>query len=172
MYRGAHNFGAEIGHFTVERDGPLCACGERGHWEAIASGTALGRMARELVAEGGDAGGDIVEAAGGDVDAVTGIHVGEAARAGDPDAIALLRAVRRQRVARARRALEHPRPGVHRDRGRSGRARPAAVRAAAGVVRRHIEGATHRPTIAIVPAELGERAGAVGAAVLARSLLP
>ena len=52
LYRGAHGFGAEIGHMTVERDGPLCACGERGHWEAIASGTALGRMARELVAAG------------------------------------------------------------------------------------------------------------------------
>src|SRR5690242_11536093 len=27
LYRGAHGFGAEIGHITVERDGPLCACG-------------------------------------------------------------------------------------------------------------------------------------------------
>ena len=54
LYRGAHGFGAEIGHITVERDGPLCACGERGHWEAIASGTALGRMARELVKTGGE----------------------------------------------------------------------------------------------------------------------
>ena len=84
LYRGAHGFGAEIGHITVERDGPLCACGERGHWEAIASGTALGRMARELVDEGG--GARILAAAGGDVDAVTGVHVEEAARAGDADA--------------------------------------------------------------------------------------
>ena len=62
LYRGAHGFGAEIGHMTVERDGPLCACGERGHWEAIASGTALGRMARELVEAGG--GANILAAAG------------------------------------------------------------------------------------------------------------
>ena len=33
---------------------------------------------------------------------------------------------------------------------------------------RHIEGAAYRPNIPIVPAQLGERAGAVGAAVLAR----
>ena len=39
VYRGAHGFAAEIGHVTVERDGPMCACGELGHWEAIASGT-------------------------------------------------------------------------------------------------------------------------------------
>ncbi len=37
---------------------------------------------------------------------------------------------------------------------------------------RHIEGVDYRPPVAIVPAQLGERAGAVGAAVLARSLLP
>src|SRR5207253_9505987 len=91
MYRGAHNFGAEIGHFTVQRDGPLCACGERGHWESIASGTALGRIARELIAEPGDRGRTILEAAGGELDNVTGVDVEEAARAGDPDAIALLK---------------------------------------------------------------------------------
>ena len=36
---------------------------------------------------------------------------------------------------------------------------------------RHVEGAAYRPAIPIVPAHLGERAGAVGAAVLARELL-
>jgi hypothetical protein len=36
---------------------------------------------------------------------------------------------------------------------------------------RHVEGGQDRPKIPIVPAELGERAGAVGAAVLARQLL-
>jgi len=88
MYRGAHNFGAEVGHFTVDINGPLCACGERGHWESIASGTALGRMARELVSKGG--GAALVAAAGGDASAVTGIHVGQAAATGDPDARSLL----------------------------------------------------------------------------------
>src|SRR5438477_6835499 len=88
MYRGAHNFGAEFGRFTVDVDGPMCACGERGHWEAIASGTALGRMARELIGAGG--GAAIVEAAGGDVSAVTGIQVGIAAGRGDGDALAVI----------------------------------------------------------------------------------
>src|SRR4051794_29013163 len=87
-YRGAHNFGAEIGHFTVDLDGPLCACGERGHWESIASGTALGRMARELVAKGG--GAAIVAAARSDASVVTSFHVGLAAATGDADARGLL----------------------------------------------------------------------------------
>jgi len=169
LYRGAHGFGAEIGHITVERGGPLCACGERGHWEAIASGTALGRMARELVAQGG--GAQILAAAGGTVDAVTGVHVEETARAGDVDARALL-ARYADNVSIGLAALANVLD-------------PELIVIAGGLVElgallfdplvasfmRHVEGAAYRPKIPIVPAELGERAGAVGAAVLARELL-
>ena len=52
VLRGANGFAAEIGHFQIDPAGPLCACGELGHWEAMASGNALGRMARELAAAG------------------------------------------------------------------------------------------------------------------------
>ena len=88
VLRGAHGFAAEVGHFTVDPNGPLCACGEVGHWEAVASGTALGRMAREA-ARLGDAPA-VLKAAGGDPEAVNGTHVTEAARAGDPGALALI----------------------------------------------------------------------------------
>ena len=170
MYRGAHNFGAEIGHFTVDPNGPLCACGERGHWESIASGTALGRMAREIVAKGG--GAAIVAAAGGDPALVTGTHVGPAAAQGDPDARALL-------VQYA----ENVALGLA---GLANILDPECIVIAGGLVElgpllfgpvreafgRHFEGVDYRPPVAIVPAQLGERAGAVGAAVLARKLLP
>ena len=169
LYRGAHGFGAEIGHITVERGGPLCACGELGHWEAIASGTALGRMARELVEEGG--GARIRAAAGGASAAITGVHVEEAARAGDTDAKALL-ARYADNVSLGLAALANVLD-------------PELIVIAGGLVElgpllfdpllesfmRHVEGAAYRPKIAIVPAQLGERAGAVGAAVLARELL-
>jgi glucokinase len=169
MYRGANNFGAEIGHFTVDRDGPLCACGERGHWESIASGTALGRMARDLVARGG--GAALVAAAGGDASAVTGTHVGTAAAQGDPDA----RSVLVQYAENVALGLV----------GLANILDPECIVIAGGLVElgpllfgpvreafgRHIEGAAYRPPVAIIPAELGEQAGAVGAGVLARSLL-
>jgi glucokinase len=169
MYRGAHNFGAEIGHFTVDPDGPLCACGERGHWEAIASGTALGRLARELVSKGG--GAALVAAAGGDPSAVTGTHVGTAAAQGDPDARALL-VQYSENVALGLAGLANILD-------------PECIVIAGGLVElgpllfgplreafgRHVEGAAYRPPVEIVPAQLGERAGAIGAAVLARSLL-
>src|SRR5882757_2621785 len=155
MYRGAHNFGAEIGHFTVDPAGPLCACGERGHWEAIASGTALGRLARELVAKGG--GAALVAAAGGDPNAVTGDHVGVAAARGDADARAIL-------VQYA----ENVALGLA---GLANILDPECIVVAGGLVElgpllfgplreafgRHIEGVDYRPPVAIVPAQLGER---------------
>jgi glucokinase len=169
LYRGAHHLGGEIGHFTVVRDGPMCACGERGHWEAIASGSALGRMARDLIGRRGAPG--IVAAAGGDPSGVNGVHVGIAAERGDDDARQLL--------------MEYADNVAL---GLSGLANifdPERIVVAGGLVelrallfgplheafRRHLEAADYRPNIDIVPAQLGERAGAVGAAVLARELL-
>ncbi|GIU89746.1 MAG: glucokinase [Acidimicrobiia bacterium] len=169
VYRGAHGFAGEIGHITVDVDGPRCACGAYGHWEAIASGTALGRMARELVASG--RGQAVLDAAGGDREQVSGEDVATAARAGDADAIALV--------------------GRYADNVALGLANlanildPERIVVAGGLVRmgsllfdpltrafeERLEGTEHRPAVPIVPAELGERAGAVGAAVLARSLL-
>ena len=45
LYHGANNNAGEIGHMTVVPDGPLCGCGNHGCFEAVASGTALKRMA-------------------------------------------------------------------------------------------------------------------------------
>src|SRR6267143_2703868 len=48
LYAGAHGIAGEIGHIVVQRDGPLCTCGNRGCVEALASGTGIARAAREL----------------------------------------------------------------------------------------------------------------------------
>jgi glucokinase len=170
VLRGAHGFAAEIGHFTVERGGPVCACGERGHWEAIASGNALGRMARDAVAAGH--GTAMLAAANGDENAVTARHVGTAAAAGDADALALLDRYA-DNVALGLAALTNILD-------------PERILVAGGVIAlgdllfapvrvafaRHIEGADFRPDVPIIPASLGLRAGGIGAAVLARTLLP
>jgi glucokinase len=47
-YRGATGSGAELGHIVVDFDGPPCACGGRGHLEAVASGKAASLVAQEL----------------------------------------------------------------------------------------------------------------------------
>ena len=53
-YRGATGSGAELGHIVVDFDGPPCACGGRGHLEAVASGKAASLVAAELYGAGAD----------------------------------------------------------------------------------------------------------------------
>jgi predicted NBD/HSP70 family sugar kinase len=45
LFRGTHGFGGEIGHLTVDRDGPPCACGSRGCLETLVGLEALARAA-------------------------------------------------------------------------------------------------------------------------------
>ena len=47
LQRGANGFAGEIGHMVVDPNGPECPCGKRGCWERYASGSGLGRLARE-----------------------------------------------------------------------------------------------------------------------------
>jgi glucokinase len=164
ILRGTNGFAAEIGHFQVDPDGPMCACGERGHWEAIASGNALGRMAREAATAG--TAPSVLAAAGGRVEDISGHHVSESARAGAEDALALVDAYS-YAVAIGLVGLANIFD-------------PALIAIAGGLVndgelflapiRRHflghIEGSEYRPAPDIVPAALGERAGVIGAALL------
>ncbi len=52
-YRGADGTAGEIGHICVEPEGLVCGCGSRGCVEQYASGTAIARIARELLRESG-----------------------------------------------------------------------------------------------------------------------
>jgi glucokinase len=51
VIRGAHNFGGELGHTTVDLDGPRCHCGNRGCLEAYVGSYGLLRLARAAMAE-------------------------------------------------------------------------------------------------------------------------
>ena len=51
LLRGAQGSGGELGHVTIQATGPRCACGNRGCLEALASGTAIQRRAREVAVE-------------------------------------------------------------------------------------------------------------------------
>jgi glucokinase len=90
MLLGARGLGAELGHILAVPDGPLCGCGQRGHLEAVASGTAIGRLAQARLRAGDGPDSKIWELAGGEVEKVTGAVVGEAALAGDDLAVRLI----------------------------------------------------------------------------------
>ena len=49
VYRGAGGAHPEIGHHTIEPSGPTCFCGNRGCWEAVASGRALSARLQSLL---------------------------------------------------------------------------------------------------------------------------
>lgn len=88
LYRGANGVAAEFGHMTVEPNGRLCGCGNRGCWEQYASGNALVRAARLLAADRRNEAQVLLELGDGTPEGVEGKHVTEAAQAGDPIALA------------------------------------------------------------------------------------
>lgn len=50
LYRGNTANALEVGHMTVSKEGPRCGCGNVGCAESFASGTAIGKRAKEAVA--------------------------------------------------------------------------------------------------------------------------
>lgn len=81
LYTGSCGTAGEIGHMTIDDDGPPCNCGNKGCWETLASGTALARMAKERLAEAGKS--NILRHAGGKLENVTAEAVHAAALEGD-----------------------------------------------------------------------------------------
>ena len=52
IYRGSNFIAGEIGHIVVEKNGPLCGCGNRGCIEAVASRTAIVRNIEKDIKSG------------------------------------------------------------------------------------------------------------------------
>ena len=49
IYRGVTGSAGEIGHLTIDENGPLCTCGNYGCLEAVAGGRAIAAQAQEAV---------------------------------------------------------------------------------------------------------------------------
>ena len=79
---GSRGLAAEVGHMVIDRgpDAQMCQCGNRGCLEALASGTSIARIARQLAAEPGGNGGILTELEPG---LITAERVLEAAGEGD-----------------------------------------------------------------------------------------
>ncbi len=86
--QGANGQAGEVGHQTILPDGPLCSCGKRGCLEALASGPAIARMARESLLYGRHK--RVLSLAGGKLTDITAEHIINAAKEGDAFAIAIL----------------------------------------------------------------------------------
>jgi glucokinase len=90
IFHGRTGSAAEGGHVSIDYRGPRCNCGKRGCIEALASGTAIARRAREAIAANSQRGGELLALADGNAAAIRSEMVARAADAGDELARAIL----------------------------------------------------------------------------------
>ncbi len=168
LLRGAGGLGGELGHVRVVPDGIRCGCGNRGCWEQYASGSALEREARELVASGSLHAARLLELCEGDPSALHGRMVTAAANEADPAAVELLADLGRwlgEGMASMAAVLD---PSAFVVGGGVVEAGDLLIEPARAALRRNLPARGHRPDIEVQAATLGNEAGIIGAADLAR----
>lgn len=146
---GARGFAAELGHVIVDPTGALCACGHQGCLEAVASGSAIGRQAMAIGLP--DAPAVVAAAARGDLRAQeiladAGTNLGRvlamAVTMLDPDVVVI-------------------------GGGAGTAAAPWIIPEIRGQLNDLVFAASLRTLPTVVPAALGDDAGAVGVALMA-----
>jgi glucokinase len=169
LLRGHVGVAGELGHVRVVPDGLRCGCGNRGCWEQYASGSALEREARELVRSGSPYAARLSELCGHDPTALRGQMVTSAASEGDAAAVELLADLGRwlgEGMASIAAVLD---PACFVIGGGVVEAGDLLVGPARTALGRQLTARTHRPEIDLYPATLGNAAGIVGVADLARA---
>lgn len=168
LYRGAFGVAAEFGHMRVVPEGHLCGCGSRGCFEQYASGNALLRHAREAISGSPEMARNLLSLGDGTVAGLTGKHITQAAREGDAVALAAFNTTAQwlgAGIASLAMVLD-----------------PACVIIGGGVidageillaptrlaVERNMPFSGKHPSPKIIAAQLGNEAGLVGVADLAR----
>lgn len=147
LRRGASGFAGEIGHMVVVADGLPCVCGRSGCWERYASGTALARYGER-----------------------PGEEVVVAARAGDAAALAAVDQLAGWTALGMVNLVQALDVSMLVLGGGLAEAADVLLEPVRAAFAERAVAPRHRPPVAIVAAELGERAGAIGAALLAGSL--
>lgn len=168
LMRGAFGIAGELGHLRVIPGGILCGCGNRGCWEQYASGNALVREGRELMRTAPGLAEALNALAAGDPDALEGPHITKAAASGDAAAIELLSDLGRwigEGAASIAAVLD---PSMIVLGGGVAAAGDLLLEPAVAAFRRNLSGRGHRPEAAWALAGLGNDAGMIGAAALAR----
>jgi glucokinase len=161
---GSRGLAAELGHITVQPGGAKCGCGRYGHIEALASGTAIARIATERIRAGAETSLRELFKRTGEVSAV---DIGEAAQQGDEFALDI--------ISDAGRLIGHLLADL------AHIFNPQAFILGGGVsqlgdllfdpvkasFQDHLMDVVYSEQVQILPASLGDDAGLVGAMVLA-----
>jgi glucokinase len=170
LFRGRFGIGAEFGHMMVVENGRRCGCGQKGCWEQYCSGRALLHEAREIADVQPLWGARLLELGGGEPEGIEAPEVTRAAREGDAAALACFEEVGSwlgQGLANLASMVD---PGLFVIGGGVSDAGDLLMTPARRVFAERLTGTGFRPMPDIRLAVLGNDAGMVGAADLARQL--
>ncbi len=166
MLFGCSNTAGELGHITIDLNGPPCTCGQRGCLEALAGGWAIEKIAQEAVALEPSAGALLTELAGDAPGGITAKTVAEGVRAGDLLSLRLIERVMQALIAGCTTIINAFNPCRLILGGGVIEGLPQLVdQIDKGVRKRALPAATN--SLQVLRAKLGNDAGVVGAATLA-----
>ncbi|HEU4946065.1 MAG TPA: ROK family glucokinase [Kribbella sp.] len=169
LLRGAHGVAAELGHMRVVPGGHRCGCGARGCLEQYASGRALVREGRAQAESGSLAAMQMLSVCGiSDPAELTGPMITRAAAAGDPCAVELLEELGRwlgEGLASLATLFD---PTLIVVGGGVSAAKELLLTSAETAFEKVLPAKANRPHPMFSVAELGNDAGLIGAADLAR----
>ncbi|PMC75764.1 ROK family glucokinase [Brachybacterium sp. UMB0905] len=168
LVRGRWGFAGEIAHMTAVPDGQWCGCGRRGCLEQYTAGTALVRTAKRRASAGDPLMGPLVQAAGGSRKEIDGPLITRLAQHGDPGAVELIAELGDwlgRGLSSIATLLD---PDMIVVGGGVAAAGDLLLDPARAAYARTITAAAQRELAPFVLARMGNRAGIVGAADLAR----
>jgi len=161
---GARGLAGELGHMTIESNGPTCGCGIKGHIEAVAAGPAIARNATTQLEAGQMSTLKETLSAQGKI---TSADVGKAAQAGDELAMAVIEEAG-FRIGHHLADLAHAfNPEVFILGGGVSLLGDLLFEPIRHSLREHIMDPAYLDGVGVLPAALGDDAGLVGAMVLA-----
>jgi glucokinase len=168
IIRGANGIAAEMGHVRVVPSGLPCGCGRMGCLEQYASGKALVRYAREWAAADPASAVLLLEMADGSLDGLNGPMVTRAARAGDVASCAAFAEVGRWLGSGLADLVQVVDPEVLVVGGGVIEAGDLLMGPTRDAFVEQLAARGRLPVAAVVAAQMGNVAGVVGAADLAR----
>lgn len=169
LYRGAFGIAAEFGHLRVVPEGHLCGCGARGCFEQYASGSALRRHASEAISASPDLARNLLARGDGTIEGLTGQAITDAAREGDAVALAAFQTTAQYLGAGIASLAVLLDPSCVVIGGGVIDAGEILLAPTREAMKRYMPFAGKHPYPEIVAAQLGNEAGLVGVADLARN---
>ncbi len=163
LYLGATSSAGELGHVTIDPNGPVCECGNRGCLHVYASEDAIVRRARELTRNRPI--GPLAEKIDGDVRSINADAVIDAALLGDPAAIQAIEEAGAYVGIALANVVNLFNPDLIVIGGPTSRAGAALLESIERKVRRRALTVPGRH-VRIILSRLGNRAGAIGGAIL------